>query len=655
MKSSICLAMIVKNEAESIAETIASARPIVDRILILDTGSTDGTPEIARAAFGEVVGTVVHGEFVDFSTTRNQAIELAEQSGATFVLMLSGNETLQGDLIQFRRFLEAEEACGAPAYNVRCVMGNLAYESTRVSRTGAGWRYVGPTHEVMLGPNKEPASIVAPGVTVFHDTSKRTRDKCIPGWQRDANLLHAAVEKDPKDTRSMFYLAQSYEMLQKYPEAIDKYLQRIELGGWAEEVFISALRVARIMQTLHKPWALVQDAYLHAYMLNTARAEPLYEIGKHYYDLGQHHIAYMFFLAAAEIPYPSKGALFIEPEAYQNTHDYLGTSAWYSGHYKVGEEAVREALRRRPGDSRLLQNLAHYEGRRQPDRKLTEDLDVVALRNRLGGTPVVVSLTTIPSRWGLLRKALDSLVAQRFKPDAIYVVVPEVSLREGVPYEIPSWLNPQNYPGVTILRVNKDYGPATKLFGPLQTTLPGEAIIATFDDDSEYEEHVLEKLVDRAIRYPNAAIGFSGINVEKLIREGEYELVYEQFGRRPQDPTPANVIEGYCGAAYRRRFFDVEIYNTLGFPPDTFFVDDFWFSGYLARKGIQKLIFHYSDVTLTREDVWFKIWKQNGLNTDSNPLHLISDFKEKNRRVAQAFKAKDPTIWTRELGAVRSR
>lgn len=81
------------------------------RYTILDTGSTDGTPELIKEAFGGVPGEVsrctrwderaarrsrkgpqVHnGEFMDFSTTRNRVLELAGLR-CVFTLMLSGDE-----------------------------------------------------------------------------------------------------------------------------------------------------------------------------------------------------------------------------------------------------------------------------------------------------------------------------------------------------------------------------------------------------------------------------------------------------------------------------------------------------------------------------------------------------------------------------------
>ena len=53
MQVSLCI--VVRNEASLVAGAIASARPVVDEIVVVDTGSGDGTQEVARAAGARVL------------------------------------------------------------------------------------------------------------------------------------------------------------------------------------------------------------------------------------------------------------------------------------------------------------------------------------------------------------------------------------------------------------------------------------------------------------------------------------------------------------------------------------------------------------------------------------------------------------------------
>lgn len=82
----ISLAMIVKNEALGLQRAMASVGQAVDEIVVVDTGSTDDSISIARAAGAAVIET----EFVDFSQARNRAIGACT---GDWILMLDGDES----------------------------------------------------------------------------------------------------------------------------------------------------------------------------------------------------------------------------------------------------------------------------------------------------------------------------------------------------------------------------------------------------------------------------------------------------------------------------------------------------------------------------------------------------------------------------------
>lgn len=86
MKLSVC--MIVKNEAAEIGAALASVQSVADEIVVVDTGSTDDTVNIVRAA-GARLG---HFEWCDdFSAARNAALEMAS---GDWVFWLDGDEQL---------------------------------------------------------------------------------------------------------------------------------------------------------------------------------------------------------------------------------------------------------------------------------------------------------------------------------------------------------------------------------------------------------------------------------------------------------------------------------------------------------------------------------------------------------------------------------
>jgi tetratricopeptide (TPR) repeat protein len=82
------LSMIVRNGGASLARCLRSARPLVDRIVIGDTGSTDETRSIAESFGAEVVSVLWQD---DFAAARNQVLALAQ---CAWVLVLDADEML---------------------------------------------------------------------------------------------------------------------------------------------------------------------------------------------------------------------------------------------------------------------------------------------------------------------------------------------------------------------------------------------------------------------------------------------------------------------------------------------------------------------------------------------------------------------------------
>jgi glycosyltransferase involved in cell wall biosynthesis len=89
----LSLCMIVKNEESLLPQCLQSVNEIVDEMVILDTGSSDRTVEIAR----EFGCRVHHFEWCnDFSTARNEALKYVQ---GEWVLVLDADEVLTPDVV----------------------------------------------------------------------------------------------------------------------------------------------------------------------------------------------------------------------------------------------------------------------------------------------------------------------------------------------------------------------------------------------------------------------------------------------------------------------------------------------------------------------------------------------------------------------------
>jgi hypothetical protein len=203
-----------------------------------------------------------------------------------------------------------------------------------------------------------------------------------------------------------------------------------------------------------------------------------------------------------------------------------------------------------------------------------------------GRPRVVISLTTIPSRITRLRPTLNSLLAQDYAPSGIYLAVPRRSARENRAYQIPVWL--AQHPAVAVIDCERDWGPASKLLPALlaERERPDTLIIAV-DDDNVYPREMVATFVRFSRKLPHAALCFRGHVVPP---SGRWKQLRPIFGTRVDVPTRMDIVTGCGGILVKPAFFDQAVFNYESAPPSAFFVDDIWFSGHLARRGILRYV-----------------------------------------------------------------
>lgn len=360
-KPLLTLSMIVKDEARTLARTLASAKPFIDRWVIVDTGSTDDTRAIVKRELDGVPGELHEAPFVNFETTRNLALDRCAKR-TEFILWIDADDELAGGEA-LRAFLEAERDQRAPDREVYLVRVDtvVSFNSARVLRSRSTFRFKGVVHEVLSHPKHPPPTRIIPGVSIKHHPDRDAIAKSHRRRERDIVLLTDALKRDPKDTRSAFYLAMTYLWMGRHIDAVPAFRRRIELGGWAEEVYQARYGLAQAAEGRGDAWSEVLALYLDAHAFAPHRAEPLYRIALHYNARAEHALCLVFARRAADIPYPSRDVHFVDAEIYEwKIHDLIGSSAFWVGEYTLGEEAARKALAVRPDDTRLQANLACY-------------------------------------------------------------------------------------------------------------------------------------------------------------------------------------------------------------------------------------------------------------------------------------------------------
>jgi len=304
----ICLNMIVRNEAHIIHELIASVAPHIDSWVIVDTGSTDGTQDLIRRLMAErgIPGELFERPWRNFGSNRTEALELAQGRG-DYIWVMDADDVVTGG-IDF-------SGLTADGYSVRIRDGAM-YWRVQLFRDGVPWRYAGVLHEVAVCDVPHTKQRLE-GDYRIESRRLGARNQDPQKYVRDAAILQAEVDRNPHDTRSIFYLAQSYFDAGDCANARRWYARRAEMGGWQEEVYYSLYRVALAMDRGGESWPAVQDAFLKAWSHRPTRAEPLYMIARHYRVAGDYRLGHLFAERAALIPLPADDVLFVPADVYE--------------------------------------------------------------------------------------------------------------------------------------------------------------------------------------------------------------------------------------------------------------------------------------------------------------------------------------------------
>jgi len=235
----LSVSMIVKNEEACIADCLKSVRD-ADEIVVLDTGSTDGTAQ-AIADLGMSNVRYVQGEYQwkdDFADARNVAMS---KCSGDWILTIDADERLNDGGIQVIK-ASIEPALGrfdVASVKMKSCGGDSIFTSSRLIRAASGARWKDRAHENITGGSG--VKPIIPATIAYTRSPAHDNDP-----ERSIRILRRQFSEQPDDPRTMYYLAREHWYRKEYVPAADLFKRYVKASKFLAEKSDAYLYLARI-------------------------------------------------------------------------------------------------------------------------------------------------------------------------------------------------------------------------------------------------------------------------------------------------------------------------------------------------------------------------------------------------------------------------
>ncbi len=373
MSEAFSATIIARNEAKAIPKLLESLRGVPE-ILVVDTGSTDGTQDVARSAgarvveagdrfletpgqtdielfekrYGHLPTFTTQSRLFNYGAARNHAMDQASHDwcfhpDADEIVawnLPAVQELLPGaDKLRYQ-FAFSHQPDGSPW---------LQFAQAKFFRKSV-FRWKGKVHEIeSVIPGKEPRILYTDAMRVDHwQQTNENRSNYLP-------KLEWAVLEYPDYDRNHYYLGREYYYAWEFDKAISMLTRYLDMSHWAPERSQASIFIGDSFKLSGRgPEAVAW--YHKALQEDTSRREPLFALGNTYYEWAQYRAAAVYLRAATEIP--------LNPEYYLNDMDLYTWRVWdllAMVYDKLGEtgkarEAWLEAVKAAPNDQRIINN-----------------------------------------------------------------------------------------------------------------------------------------------------------------------------------------------------------------------------------------------------------------------------------------------------------
>lgn len=349
----ISLCMIVKNEEKVLARCLDCVKDIVDEIVIVDTGSTDKTVEIACGYTPKVFPFVWQD---DFSAARNASFSYAQMD---YCLWLDADDMVEEEgrqkLLELKRTLSPEvDVVMLPYYTAFDAQGrpSFCYYRERLLRREAGFQWEGVVHE----------AVTPRGNIQYGDAAVLHRKEGAGDPERNLRIYEKYAAKGRKlSPRDQFYFAREMWYHKEYARA-EKMLEEFLLGGqgWKENCREACCVLARCREAQGKH----EEAFLalvQALRYGSPSGELCCDLGDWFFRQKEYKSALYWYDAAKNQEPDLTSGGFVRPDCYGYVPALQKSLCWYYlGDLSQAMICNETAYQYKPGDPACLHNRRFY-------------------------------------------------------------------------------------------------------------------------------------------------------------------------------------------------------------------------------------------------------------------------------------------------------
>ncbi|AYD39787.1 glycosyltransferase [Clostridium fermenticellae] len=223
MADQISLCMIVKNEEKDLPRCLESIKNLVDEIIIVDTGSTDSTIDIAKN-YGAKVYYFKWCD--DFSRARNESLKYATKDW--ILIMDADDEFAQDDKQKFNELKDKLDVSKTYFFETVCYFGmakgnNISINlNPRLFKNNYGYSYKGVIHNQLINSD-HPINGICESIRIYHygylDNEILNKKKN----ERNIKILKKEIEKDPQNKFNYFNIGTEYSSINDEKKALENY------------------------------------------------------------------------------------------------------------------------------------------------------------------------------------------------------------------------------------------------------------------------------------------------------------------------------------------------------------------------------------------------------------------------------------------------